>query len=478
LGVYFIAVLLSFFSAEAGQKPKTFKAIFEKSLKSSKQQIAFWKEYKKFAVDYEKMLRQNKKKTSASLPWFPEAFAEDAAGVWCVNNGFIAQVAKCEKSNRWSFSVRDLEDYKSLESAGVVVECPAGQQPCSLAAGLSDKGTLFCAADSTNKCLNMGGVTASERLAGALYTCHNPPNPTAVSVGGRTVQCEGLRASVNGQMSNLEIMCAQAVKAVRSVCDKAKARMSLAVERAGLKEAATPPTENAASNSETDVLYIGDSHSANCFGSTLYNSLSSHVAKHGSTTLGVRSVATCGSGPSDWLAGHNSKCPGYRSCTIDKNCTTANSGGALSLDSYLKSDKPKLTVIALGTNSIRSTWEENKVAMLKLVEQVKAAGSRCLWVGPPEVGTNITSVEKYQALIDAMKTELPKAGCEFIDSSEFTDRNKITAAGEGMHYSCPDDGAAWANGVFGKMSPTLDQTHFRMTPEEEFNPTGEVQQEQ
>jgi hypothetical protein len=199
-------------------------------------------------------------------------------------------------------------------------------------------------------------------------------------------------------------------------------------------------TAKPATSTGTDVLYIGDSHSVGCFGTTLDNSLRALTPSGAKSPLRVSSYSTCGSSTRSWLKGSNRTSCGFRACGPSQTKCGASSstkGSAPILSSLLGSEKPRLTVVALGANDLQKNYslESAKAEVASLIKQIHASGSQCLWVGPPQEGTAFVSLAKYNAFVSALSATVEAEGCKFVDSSKYSDRSKITDPMH-IHYGC------------------------------------------
>src|SRR5687767_5304926 len=77
----------------------------------------------------------------------------------------------------------------------------------------------------------------------------------------------------------------------------------------------------------TDVLFIGDSHSQGCFGVEVDRAMRALDFPGAKRRLRVRSMAACSSKVRSWMrdSGYSTHC-GFRSCTVSNRCVSPNEG--------------------------------------------------------------------------------------------------------------------------------------------------------
>ena len=198
------------------------------------------------------------------------------------------------------------------------------------------------------------------------------------------------------------------------------------------------------------VLIIGDSHSYGPYGEVL----DSHYRKQG---LAVSSYASCGSSPSTWVkTSQNFKSTncGYWSKDSAGKEIRVKSHKLPSMTEALNKSNPQLTVISLGTNILASP--ANITQELKFVEQminaVKAKGSECVWIGPPDLSKNPFKAN-LAAGVSAIKKTVEQKGCKFIDSRSHT--KYPTGKSDGIHYGAGDS-RKWGTAIVAKL-PSLSK---------------------
>lgn len=195
--------------------------------------------------------------------------------------------------------------------------------------------------------------------------------------------------------------------------------------------AADMPTEQTA-----HLLFIGDSHSYGPFGVAVDEFLRAQNIPNSDQKIRVQTSATCGSSSSSWLNHQHSTSCGYRSCQPSGICQKIANGTTIGLSGLLvqagPSPWPQMAVIALGTNMLKSNLERTMRDVTTLIQQVRAAGSQCVWVGPPRAKTSFISDEKYQEFISALQRTVVTNSCLYIDSSGKTDAKDTHS--DGVHY--------------------------------------------
>lgn len=207
-----------------------------------------------------------------------------------------------------------------------------------------------------------------------------------------------------------------------------------------------------------DLVFIGDSHSAGCFGQTLDESLRKTINPHTGKPYLVRSAAACGSSASSWLnkKGASTKC-GHRICPPKGACSVAAKGTSPPLEKLLAeagpAPRPRVTVIALGSNMLKSDFEKTRREAERLIDQALAAGSHCVWIGPPQATAGFMPVAAYDGFVERLKSAVEARGCQFVDSGSKTSRDSITDRA-GLHYDCLA-GREWARRVFEEIHPRL-----------------------
>jgi len=209
------------------------------------------------------------------------------------------------------------------------------------------------------------------------------------------------------------------------------------------------PFSAKAQNQFEKVLFIGDSHAAGYFGI--------EVDKYLRTlSSDVTTIASCGSSPSTWLttnANYKSTNCGYWKKDSSGHETKTNSHKVDSFTNEMMTDKPDLTVVALGTNILSSPANitHELPSIEKMLSQIEQAHSQCVWIGPPDLRQNpfkanlSSGVEQIQKLVQ-------KYHCLFVDSTKLTHYPATTK--NGIHYDSKD-AAEWGKKVSAEIAENL-----------------------
>jgi hypothetical protein len=219
---------------------------------------------------------------------------------------------------------------------------------------------------------------------------------------------------------------------------------------------------------KADVLYIGDSESLGYFGDDIYRWMAARKDPRSGRRLTVWSYWTCGSDVYAWLAQARTVC-GIRTCNASGHCARdhgPNDGPATvtygPIGTYLAAVQPRVTVVSLGTNFLtvrdfKAAYGDYLARVGRLVGAVKKSGSRCIWIGPPQVGDKTRNAGAYAAFIADLKRTVEGAGGTFIDSAPFSDKKYVLGRDpEGTHYQGEGE-KKWAAGVWTVLAPALDK---------------------
>ncbi len=202
------------------------------------------------------------------------------------------------------------------------------------------------------------------------------------------------------------------------------------------------------------VLFIGDSIAYGRFGKTIDASLRA-------TGAVVTTEASCGTTPSSWLDGKGrvtTPCGFWKKAQASEERVTVHLTPKIGEE--LQTLHPGLTVIQLGTNIAAGRnplLQQPDVA--RMMQEVRAAGSQCIWIGPPDASSPVVTREKLRLTNEMIRTEAARQGCFFIDSLSFT-HFPDGLGGDGIHPS-PELSAEWGSreaaevrAVQRKMQPT------------------------
>ena len=203
--------------------------------------------------------------------------------------------------------------------------------------------------------------------------------------------------------------------------------------------------EAAPENSWDSVLLLGDSHAYGKYGEVL----DAHFRK---SAKQVTSFSSCGSSPSTWTttaANFKSTNCGFWTKSAAGRETRVKSHKLPSFSNELRTLRPQLTVITLGTNILASPGNisSEKKHIESMMKAIRAQGSECVWVGPPDLAKAPFS-KNLQTGVETIKALAVKNQCHYIDSTKLT--QYPAGKSDGIHYS-PNDSAKWGQAVVEKI---------------------------
>ncbi len=222
---------------------------------------------------------------------------------------------------------------------------------------------------------------------------------------------------------------------------------------------APPPQGSLSSSSE--VLIVGDSHSTGCFATEMFNGLKKVAPK-------VSLYAVGGATAEKWLSGWNRNSSSrYATCVAhgSESVITNSQKRGLCEDpfpvksglpsfSQILSSRPRLSIIALGTNILLESQKYGKAKALasidEMIQKLREQGSDCIWVGPPQPGTCSTAIAAYESFNRDLKKVVEAKGCTFVDSNTKTNRGNLK--GDCLHYYCEFAGK-WGREVVKEIGP-------------------------
>lgn len=217
-----------------------------------------------------------------------------------------------------------------------------------------------------------------------------------------------------------------------------------------------------------DILFIGDSEGLGYFGAQLYRAMASERDPKTGKMLKVWSFWTCGSDAQSWLVGATSYC-GIRTCNSAGDCARDHGPDDrpghvryAALRYYLGKVEPRVTVLALGVNMLslhdrafRRSYDGYLAGAAALAGQVRTAGSRCVWIGPPQVALRTRTAEDFTRFSNDLGRVVRRAGCDYVDSNPLSDRRYVAPRdSEGIHYQ-PTGEKAWQAKVWTVLRPIL-----------------------
>lgn len=198
-------------------------------------------------------------------------------------------------------------------------------------------------------------------------------------------------------------------------------------------------------NSLDRVLLLGDSHAYGKYGEVL-------DAHFRTSAKQVTSYSSCGSSPSTWTTTtanfKSTNCGFWKKSAADRE-TRVKSHKLPSFNSELRNLRPQLTVITLGTNILASPGNisSEKKHIESMMKAIRAQGSECVWVGPPDLAKAPFS-KNLQSGVETIKALAEKNQCHFIDSTKLT--QYPSGKSDGIHYG-PNDSAKWGQAVVEKI---------------------------
>jgi hypothetical protein len=184
---------------------------------------------------------------------------------------------------------------------------------------------------------------------------------------------------------------------------------------------------NTRAEDKPSVLFIGDSHSYGKMGIEIEKNLSEVASR-------VVMESSCGSTPSTWLGktGYEKTVCGFW-LKDGKLETRSNKHKTPKISDELERINPQFTIIELGTNIAAAARPENHAGSIKAVlEAIKASGSQCIWIGPPDAHSKIVTNDKLQRTNELLKKLTAEFSCHYIDSLAITQFPSDSK--EGIHY--------------------------------------------
>jgi hypothetical protein len=208
--------------------------------------------------------------------------------------------------------------------------------------------------------------------------------------------------------------------------------------------------------SKNPILYIGDSISVGAFGTAIDAAL-----RRISTQ--VTSEASCGSTPRDWLPQTGTSAPAYVKtyCGYWKKFGDGT-GDEMRMTSFntpqlpeeIKSVHPQLTVVQLGTNIASKPDPMSYLAAVReMLQDIKNAGSQCVWIGPPSWNNPIFLQKNMVATDEMLAREAAQFGCFYVHTMKFT---AAPTEGDGVHPK-PQLAKQWADAVLRRIRATLQK---------------------
>ncbi len=205
---------------------------------------------------------------------------------------------------------------------------------------------------------------------------------------------------------------------------------------------------HAKTHAKPQLLFIGDSHTVGVFGHTL-----THLLTDALPTVDVTTVASCGSDPKWWIEGKPTTC-GFWQKKPNGSQIDEHKAYTPKLEKLLRI-KPKLTLVALGSNIVLMNEEERLSYTQTMMEMIEKKSSRCVWIGPPD--SRKFNVQEINTVYSLLKKMSKQYHCQLVDSRKYTLYPSV--GGDGLHYGGKEGTVIalhWAEKVFSHdMKPIL-----------------------
>lgn len=194
----------------------------------------------------------------------------------------------------------------------------------------------------------------------------------------------------------------------------------------------------------TKVLHIGDSHTAGIYGTEMDKLMRDTGAK-------VQTYGVSGSSPSWWWNGTTTK-SGYfgrdEEGNTDRPANWRTPRQTPNLEKLIREQRPEVLVVSLGANMTGQSAAKIEADARKLLEIAKAAGTKIVWVGPPNGRDSPTRVRQKETVCNVISRVVQEYGGKFIDSRQHT--AYPSSGGDGVHFWGSEGKAKaenWANKV-------------------------------
>lgn len=187
------------------------------------------------------------------------------------------------------------------------------------------------------------------------------------------------------------------------------------------------------------ILYVGDSHSFGKLGGVVEKKLSSLSER-------VIMESSCGASANTWLGKsgfEKTVCGFWKKDGAEEIRSKEHKMPKFSTE--LETYKPDVTIVQLGTNmAAAKTPASASASILQMMNEIKNAGSTCIWIGPPDANSKIVTKAKVIEVNRLIADLALKNDCHYIDSLKLTTFPKKNP--EGIHYP-PSLSAAWGEKV-------------------------------
>ncbi|MEI7839140.1 MAG: hypothetical protein WCJ11_01415 [Methylococcaceae bacterium] len=199
------------------------------------------------------------------------------------------------------------------------------------------------------------------------------------------------------------------------------------------------------------LLFIGDSHSVGVFGRTLTALLEQNFPE-----LKITAVASCGSEPRWWLEGKMTNC-GFWMHEPNGFENKVLKASTPKLDDLLNQIKPKITIVALGSNLVLMSKEDREAYTETMMAMLENKGGECIWISAPD--SRKFKAAEIESVYELLKKLSKLHHCKLIDSRNHT--KYPSSGGDGLHYGGKEGtsiATQWAEKVFNHLKPTLSKS--------------------
>lgn len=188
--------------------------------------------------------------------------------------------------------------------------------------------------------------------------------------------------------------------------------------------------------SGSNVLVIGDSHTAGPFGDELDRLLRAKGAN-------VHTVGSSGATADSFITGKGTT-NGFSDHKVNGQTQKTAAHATPKLEELINEDKPDTIIVNLGANFRGAGPSGIKKQVDEIGEIAKKHGIKITWVGPPTTRQDESNRSSLQKFDEDMKAAVAPYG-SYVSSAPFTPKY---SGGDGIHYS-GDAARQWAAGVAG-----------------------------
>jgi len=175
------------------------------------------------------------------------------------------------------------------------------------------------------------------------------------------------------------------------------------------------------SSMATQILFVGDSHSAGSFGRFINENLRTLE------NVDVTTVGSCGAKARHYLNGHATHC-GFYMADNQNRVTSATKHATPLMTDLLAKLQPQFVLVELAGNYTDASDEYTVRDMRELAQKIYDSGAKCLWIGAAD-SRDRTRIPRLYKLMHEAVSEL----CHQFDSTLVT--TYPTTGGDGVHYA-------------------------------------------